>query len=119
MRLAGTEVRWSPKVGRRGSGEISQPLYQAQGNVVRFLKVISGVFRKDDYPVTEDDRAWAHARYPRRFYNDSKVDAGADGLKTYPEQWPLVVLFQGTFQRIDRLLGITEGLAARARRGDL
>jgi hypothetical protein len=88
MRLAGAEVGWSPKVGRRGSGERSQPLYQAEGNVVRFLRVISGVSRKDYYPVTEDDRAWAHARYPRRFYNDSKSDAGA--TSAHPEQWPLV-----------------------------
>ena len=95
------------------------PLYGEEGNIARFLKVISGVTRSFYYPLTEDDAAWANARYPRRFYDDAKGEAHADMLKTYPEQWPLVLLFKDTIHRVDRLWGITEGLANRARKGTL
>ena len=58
------------------------PLYGEEGNIARFLKVISGVTRSFYYPLTEDDAAWANARYPRRFYDDAKGEAHADMLKT-------------------------------------
>jgi hypothetical protein len=94
-------------------------LYREEGNIARFLKVISGVTRRFYYPLTEDDAAWANARYPRRFYDDAKAEAHADQLKSYPEQWPLVLLFRDTMPRVDRLWGITEGLARRAKKGEL
>ena len=95
------------------------PLYREEGSVSRFLKIISGVTREYYYPLTEDDAAWGHARYPRRLYDDAKKEGHADQLKRYPEQWALLLLFQDTIQRVDKLWGITEGLAKRARAGKL
>lgn len=84
-----------------------------------FLRIVSGVTRTFYYPLTDEDAAWGHARYPRRFYDDANKVAHADQFKSYPEQWPLVVLFEDTILRIDRLWGITEGIAQRAREGKL
>lgn len=95
------------------------PLYNEEGNITRFLQVISGVIRKFYYPLTEEDAAWGNARYPRRFYDDAKAEAHADQFKSYPEQWPLVLLFKDAMPRIDQLWGITAGLAKRAKEGKL
>lgn len=89
------------------------PLYQEEGNISCFLRIISGVTRQHYYPLTENDSAWGHARYPRRFYNDVKEVARADQMKTYPLQWLLERLFVDTMHRVDRLWGITKGLAKR------
>ncbi len=96
-----------------------EPLYREEANVAKFLKIISGVTRTFYYPLTEEDAAWAHARYPRRFYDDTNKVAHADQFKSYPEQWTLVLLFEDTLHRVDRLWGITAGLAKRARNGNL
>jgi hypothetical protein len=111
------------KLGHDLLGIISElqqiKLYSEEENISDFLKIISGVTRRYYFPLTEDDKAWGHARYPRRFYDDTKADGHADGLKSYPEQWPLVLLFQDMISRVDRLWGITEGLAKRAKEGSL
>ncbi|MCX6900408.1 MAG: hypothetical protein NT105_17145 [Verrucomicrobia bacterium] len=79
--------------------------YHEDANIACFLKIISGVTRHYYYPLTADDKAWANARYPRRFYDDKKREAHADQSKSYPEQWPLVLLFRDAISHVDRLWG--------------
>lgn len=79
------------------------PQYSADSEVLRFLRIIRGVFKRYYYPLYGDGVHWASARYPRKFYEDEMGRGVPDNWKEYPYQWMLVRLFKTAENRVMEL----------------
>jgi hypothetical protein len=91
--------------------------YQEDAASREFLKVVEAIVRRDYFPLFEADAKggeWASSRYPKRFYNDATLQAGADSLSHYPEQQFVAKVFNDAKQHIDELWGLHALLSAKA-----
>jgi hypothetical protein len=71
--------------------------YRDDEVAMQFLARVSAVIRQDYYPLhVADERAreWAHSRYPKRFYQDTKKEGHADAFQRYSQQRLIVALFK-------------------------
>ncbi len=75
--------------------------YRTDAECTQFLATLEGVTRQFYYPADEN-RGWATARYPKRFYNDETKDGRADGLRTFPQQENVAALFKGMERYLDK-----------------
>lgn len=73
------------------------PQYRQNQVTMQFLKRVSVLIRQDYYPLhvaDERSREWAHSRYPKRFYQDTKKEGRADIYQSYSQQRLIVALFK-------------------------
>ena len=73
------------------------PQYRDDVVARQFLSRVSALIRQDYYPLhvaDERSREWAHSRYPKRFYQDSKKEGHADAYQSYSQQRLIVALFK-------------------------
>lgn len=82
-----------------------------------FLKVLRALIRRDYFPAfrPDNDKQWAIARYPKRFYNDKAKAAKAESYQRYSDAPPPFIerLFREAEQRVDELWGLRSGLIQR------
>lgn len=92
------------------------PEYRNDPATERFLKRVEGVIRDHYFPLYEADKdvnQWAASRYPVRFYDDVNQRAHADAYKSYPEHKLIERLFKPMLSHVDKLWGLSSGLAAK------
>lgn len=90
--------------------------YRTDAPSMRFLKIVEGIIRHSYFPLYKADKSkgrWAHARYPKRFYDDARKEGRADVLKSYPEQQFVLRLFEEMAGRIEPLWRIRRGLMSQ------
>ena len=87
------------------------PQYQQDVKTMTFLTRVVGIIHGYYFPLYAADKApWAASRYPKRFYDDAAKTGAAEALKSYPQQWLVVRLFEPMKTHIDRIWRITPGL---------
>lgn len=88
--------------------------YRCDDTARKFLRRVEAITRCYYHPLYEADRgSWAAARYPKRFYDDHAHTAGADAMKSFPQQSSVLRLFRDMDRHLDEHWQITCGLAKR------
>lgn len=91
------------------------PEYQSDQALSDFLRTASALVRRDYFPIFKADRGnkWAFARYPKRFYDESRKEGSADSYNSYSPAPFLGRLFREAAERVDELWGLRADLAAK------
>jgi hypothetical protein len=80
--------------------------YRADPTSLLFLNRVEAIIREFYFPLYVADQRgseWANSRYPKRFYDDSTKVGHADALKSYPQQWLVVALFEPVDQHMEKI----------------
>ncbi len=75
-------------------------VYKQDESIARFLKTLAGIIKRYYAPLFTGKKAWANARYPRRYYDDSKQISKAEAVKEFPDHILISRLFAETAERV-------------------